>query len=167
MALFEPVFEALNAAGARYVVVGGVAVVLHGHARLTADLDIAVDLSPREATIAMEALVGLGLRPRLPVEASGFADPAVRARWIVERDMKVFSLWDPQDPLRSVDVFVENPIDFEELWGRSELVELANSRTRIASIVDLIRLKRLAGRPQDHADIEALEAIAVAREGDR
>ncbi|CAN5717758.1 hypothetical protein BH18ACT17_BH18ACT17_04100 [soil metagenome] len=167
MVLFEPVFEALNAAGARYVVVGGVAVVLHGHARLTADLDIAVDLSPREATIAMEALVGLGLRPRLPVGASGFADPAVRARWIVERDMKVFSLWDPDDPLRSVDVFVENPIDFKELWQGSELVDLASSRTRIASIADLIRLKRLAGRPQDHADIEALEAIVVARERDR
>lgn len=167
MALFEPVFDALEAAGVRYVVVGGVAVVLHGHARLTADLDIAVDLSPQAATQAMEALVGLGLRPRLPVEVAGFADPAVRARWIDEQNMTVFSLWDPEDPLRSVDVFVENPIDFEELWQRSELVELSGTRTRIASIADLIRLKRIAARPQDHADIDALEAIDASRGRDR
>ena len=164
MALFEPVFDALGAAGVRYVVVGGVAVVLHGHARLTADLDIAVDLTPEAAAAAMAALEALGLRPRLPVDSSGFADPAVRARWIDERGMKVFSMWDPENPLLSVDVFVENPIDFEELWERSEVVELGDSQPRVASIADLIRLKHLADRPQDRADIEALEAIAAARE---
>ena len=37
MAVFEPIFQALNDAGARYVVVGGLAVVLQGHARLTVD----------------------------------------------------------------------------------------------------------------------------------
>lgn len=163
MALFEPVFDALGAAGVRYVVVGGVAVVLHGHARLTADLDIAVDLTPEAAGAAMSALEALGLRPRLPVDPSSFADPTVRASWIAERGMKVFSMWDPEKPLLSVDVFVENPIDFEELWERSETVELGDSRPRVASIADLIRLKRLADRPQDRADIEALEAIDAAR----
>jgi len=45
VAIFAPVFEALNGARVRYVVVGGVAVVLHGHARLTTDLDLVVDLA--------------------------------------------------------------------------------------------------------------------------
>src|SRR5439155_1529323 len=40
VSLFEPLFEALNTAEVRYVVVGGFAVVLHGHARLTADIDL-------------------------------------------------------------------------------------------------------------------------------
>jgi hypothetical protein len=39
---FEQIFEALGQAGVRYVVVGGVAVVLHGHPRLTADRDLVV-----------------------------------------------------------------------------------------------------------------------------
>jgi hypothetical protein len=42
--LFEPIFEALNSVQVRYIVVGGVATVLHGFARLTADLDLIVDL---------------------------------------------------------------------------------------------------------------------------
>jgi len=37
VALFEPVLAALDAAGVRFVVVGGVAVVLHGHPRMTAE----------------------------------------------------------------------------------------------------------------------------------
>jgi len=164
MALFEPVFTALNDAGVRYVVVGGVAVVLHGHARLTADLDIAIDLSPEATAEAMEALGAIGLRPRLPVDAAELADPAVHARWIDEQGMRVLSLWDPGDPLRSVNLFVENPIEFEELWERSDPVDLGGVRTRIASIEHLIRLKRLADRPQDRSDIEALEAISSARE---
>jgi hypothetical protein len=163
MALFEPIFAALDAAGVRYVVVGGVAVVLHGHARFTADLDIAIDLSPDGTRDAMAALGGLGLRPRLPVSAGDFADPEIRAGWVRERGMQVFSLYDPGEPLRSVDVFVENPIAFEDLWARSEVVELEGVQTRIASIADLIELKRRADRPQDRTDIDALAAIERAR----
>ena len=159
MTLFEPIFAALERAGVRYVTVGGVAVVLHGHARLTADLDLAVDLAPRTASEAIDALTALGFRPRLPVEASGFADPAVRRRWITERGMTVFSLWDPDDPLRSVDLFVAHPIDFEELWARSVVVDIEGTPARVASITDLIRLKRAAGRPVDLEDIAALEEI--------
>jgi hypothetical protein len=159
MALFEPVFEALETARARYVVVGGLATVLHGFARLTADIDLIVDLEPSEATKVLSALRGIGLRPRAPVGAYDFADPIVRKGWIDEKGMRVFSLWDPADPLREVDLFVEHPLPFDELWGRSELVELGRNRVRIASIADLIALKRLAGRPQDLQDIEALQAI--------
>jgi len=39
MPLYESLFRAFNASGTRYVVVGGVATVLHGYARLTADIE--------------------------------------------------------------------------------------------------------------------------------
>jgi hypothetical protein len=158
--LFEPIFAALESAQVRYVTVGGVAVVLHGHARFTADLDIVVDLAPTAAADAIEALTSIGFHPRLPVEAEGFADPTIRERWITQQGMTVFSMWDPDDPLRSVDLFVEQPIDFEDLWARSVVVDIDGTPVRVASIEDLIHLKRIAGRPVDLEDIAALESIA-------
>jgi hypothetical protein len=167
MALFEPIFQALNDADVRYVVVGGLATVLHGFARLTADVDLVVDLSPERARRAIDALVGLGFRPRPPVDPLGFADADTRAAWVRDKGMRVFSLWDPANPMREIDLFVEHPIPFDELWRRSELIDLGTTRVRVAAIVDLIALKRLAGRAQDLADIEALEAIRRRREGER
>lgn len=163
MAIFAPLFEALAAAEVRYVVVGGLAVVLHGHARLTADIDLVVDLAPDAAHRALDALTGIGMRPRLPVAAADFADPATRESWIREKGMRVFSLWDPRNPMRVVDLFVEHPIPFEDLWNRSEIVRLAGVDVRVASIPDLIALKRMAGRPVDRSDIEALEGIERQR----
>jgi hypothetical protein len=163
MSLFEPVFVALNSAGARYVVVGGLATVLHGYARLTADIDMIVDLDPPELKKTLMAMASLGLRPRAPVDPLAFADEEVRRSWIVEKGMTVFSFWDPKVPMREVDLFVEHPIPFTELWERSDLVELDQTSVRIASILDLIALKRLAGRPEDLQDIEALEEIARQR----
>ena len=159
MSLFEPIFTGLNDASIRYVVVGGLAVVLHGHARLTADIDLVIDLETTHVKRTLATLTQLGLRPRLPVTADLFADPAVRQTWIRERKMRVFSLFDPSDPLRTVDLFSEHPIEFEALWGRSVLVEIARTSIRIASIPDLIALKTIAGRPQDLADIEQLKRI--------
>lgn len=99
MALFEPIFEALSRGGGRYVVVGGVAVVLHGYVRLTADLDLVVDLEPEAARRTVEVLEGLGLVPRAPVAALDFAVRERRDEWIREKGMTVFSLFDTRNPL--------------------------------------------------------------------
>ena len=139
--------------------------VLHGHARLTADIDLIVDLDPEPARRLIGALTAIGFRPRSPVAAEQFADAAAREGWIREKGMRVFSLWDPKNPLREIDLFVESPIPFEELWGRSIEVTLTTSKVRIASIPDVIAMKRLANRPQDRADIEALENIVRSRNG--
>ena len=79
--------------------------------------------------------------------------------------MVVFSMFDPGDPLRQVDLFVEPPMDFGALWERSQVVDVGDVRVRIASIEDLIRMKTAAGRPQDLADVEALEQIARETDG--
>lgn len=65
MSVFKPIFQILNTAEVRYVVVGGLATVLHGYARLTADVDVAVDLAPEEATKMIQALVARGFRPQV------------------------------------------------------------------------------------------------------
>ncbi len=157
--LFEPVLAALDAAEVRFVVVGGVAVVLHGHPRMTADLDLVIDLAAEPAARAVEALLALGLEPRLPVDARSFADPEVRRRWIDERHLTVFTMVDPDDPLLDVDLFAEAPVPFDDLWEQAKMVQLEDQTIRIASIDHLITMKKAVGRPQDLADVAALEAL--------
>lgn len=158
--VFEEIFASLEREGARYVVVGGFAVVMHGHARLTADIDLIIDLEQREARKAMAALTACGLRPRAPVPADDFADADKRRDWIEQKGMTVFSLWDPSNPLREVDVFVSHPVPFDELMARSvQMTTASGTAVRVASIDDLIVLKQLAGRERDLQDIEALRAL--------
>ena len=160
MLLYEPLFRALNASGTRYVVVGGVATVLHGYARLTADIDLIVDLEKSAAARAMRALAGLGLRPRAPVDPADFADARIRESWLRDKGMQVFSLFHPDNPILSVDVFTNHPIEFDRLFDRSDACDVGDVPVRVASIPDLIFLKRLADRPRDRDDIEKLENIA-------
>lgn len=127
-------------------------------------MDLVVDLDEGEALRAVEALVGMGLHPRVPVNPRDFASRSVREGWVRERGMQVFTMFDPANPMRVVDLFVEQPVPFEQLWSGSQVFELQGTTVRVASVPDLIRLKRLAGRPQDLLDIEKLEAIQKARE---
>lgn len=160
MGLYDDVFAALAAAEVRYVVVGGVAVVLSGHVRSTVDLDVVIDLERDAALRAMGALAALGLLPRVPVTAADLADPDIRAAWVRDKNLQVLSFYDPAHRAREVDVFVTPPWDFEELVSDARSVPLGRHEVPVASVEHLIAMKRLAGRPQDLADIEALSRLA-------
>src|SRR5678816_950706 len=69
-----------------------------------------------------------------------YANANARRMWFDDKGMRVLSLWDPHHPMREVDLFVENPIDFDLLHERSQIVALATTSVRIASIEDLICL---------------------------
>jgi ABC-type sugar transport system substrate-binding protein len=155
----EQVLAALNTAGVRYLVVGGVAVVLHGHLRTTADLDLVVALDEGNARGAIRALESLGFRPRAPVPASQFADARARAEWIEGKGLTVFSMWSERVAGLEVDLFVEEPFEFEQGYARAVDVELDSTSAKVASLEDLLAMKRASGRPLDLADVEALEAI--------
>ena len=160
------IFAALNDARVDYVVVGGLAVILHGYLRATADLDLAIGLAPDNASRGMRALAAIGLQPRLPVAMDDFADADKRADWLHNRNMLVFPLWDPDNPLRSVDVFIDEPVEFGALLTNSVAKDLDGLTVRVASITHLIEMKRRAGRPRDLDDIDKLQQIhAEAQDG--
>lgn len=166
MGLYDDVYAAFELAGVRYVVVGGMAVVLSGHVRATVDLDVVVDLEPDAAARAMQALGGLGLLPRVPVEPADFAVPAVRERWIRDKHMQVLSFFDPHHPAREVDVFVAYPLDFDLLVAGAVPTQIGDRTVPVASRNHLIEMKRAAGRPRDLDDVEALEQL-IARQARR
>lgn len=157
---------ALEQAGVDYVVVGGVAVVLHGHLRTTGDLDIVVRLSGDHARRAVEALTRLGMRPRLPVPAEDFADSTKRREWISTKGLTVFSFWDPNDAAFFVDVFAEEPFDFSAVHARAQRVQLSGTTAVVVAIEDLVAMKRAAGRPIDLDDVVHLEQLVAVSDAE-
>jgi hypothetical protein len=162
---FDIVLDALEKRSVRYLVVGGVAVVLHGYARFTADLDLVLALDPPNIIAAMEALTSLGYRPRAPVPFLDFADPGKRREWIREKGLTVLGLWSPEHPATEVDVFVEEPFAIDEALARATRAQLGANTIVVASIADLIDLKGKAGRPKDLEDIKKLQEILAQGSG--
>jgi len=138
---FCDVLELLNRENARYVVVSGFAVVMHGHKREILDLDLVIDPSPREAQRCMHALALAGFTPSVPLPLEM---------------VTVLRLFDGLS--REVNVFVRYHIPFEELWSKSESVRVGNQVARIAALEHVVKVKQIQSRPHDLADIEALRA---------
>jgi len=152
----ELLLTKLSEAGVRYVVVGGVAVVLHGHLRATADLDLVIGLDQPNVDAALRTLEDLGFHPRAPVPLHAFSDANERQRWIDEKNLQVFSLWHPTMPGFEIGIFVESPLPFDDVYRRASRAKIGSAEVPIAAIDDLISMKRTAGRPRDVEDIDVL-----------
>lgn len=152
------IFRDLNDAGVKYLVAGGIAVIAHGYARLTMDIDMIVNFAPDNIRAALNVFSRLGYRPRIPVTLEEFADETVRRGWITDKNMVVFSLIHPESASPVIDLFVEVSFDFDEEYEHSEAYLIgADVSVPIVRLKTLIAMKRKAGREKDLADIEALQ----------
>jgi hypothetical protein len=156
---FLDILQALNRARVRYLVVGGVAVALHGVERQARDLDVYPALDPDNLLRAIGTLVNLGYHPMLPVAADEIATPEVRWRWIRKRNLRVFTMMNPRDPVHPVDLMVVERVPFEEAWSRRDRRRVRGVQVPVMSLGDLIRLKRMSGRERDRLDIESLKRV--------
>lgn len=157
LASFEAIVRALNAAGVRYLVAGGLAVNAHGYLRFTKDVDFVVQLESDNIKRALAALAGLDYKPMAPVTADQFADRQTREGWIRDKGMQVFQLWSKQHPETPVDIFVREPFPFDEEFENALIKPLYGSiEVRFVSIPTLIHMKETAGREQDRIDIQYL-----------
>lgn len=156
----QAIFSALNQAGVRYLVVGGLAVVAHGCVRFTADIDLVVDLETENLRKALEVFAKLDYRPRAPVALEDFLDPAKRKSWQVEKGMVALALFNPQRARTEINVFIESPFDFDAALRDAKLDEAAPGLTvSIVGLAELLRMKRAAGRAKDLEDIRILEQL--------
>jgi hypothetical protein len=157
---FTVIVSALEKAGVRYLVAGGLAVNAHGYLRFTKDVDIVVQLVPENIERAFGALATAGYRPSVPIIAAQFADADTRIGWIREKNMQVLQFWSDAHRETPIDMFVSEPFPFDEEYRKAVLKPLHGSiDVRFVSIPTLIGMKELAGRPQDLIDIEHLRIV--------
>jgi hypothetical protein len=157
--LYGEVFRGLNKARVKYVIAGGYAVNLHGYARYTADLDIIVDLGERNLGKLFDALGSAGYGPKVPVTKEQFVSAQQRKEWQKKKNMIVFSFVELKPPFKLIDMFIDPPVAFDEVFRDSEIGKLDGARVRFLGIRHLIQFKLLASRFKDLQDIAQLRAI--------
>ncbi len=145
-ATFGDVFDALERNNVPYVVVSGVAVVLHGHLRPVFDLDIVIGPTPEEQDRALQTLMHAGFFPSIPVPL---------------HMLTVLRMFDQAE--REIDLFVRYHIPFHELWASSEQRHIGAHVARVVSLEHLLRAKRITGREHDLMDVDALLALQPGR----
>ena len=149
----------LDAEGLRYVLVGGMAVSIHGGTRVTFDADIAIAFDLDNQRRLVEALAPLNPRPlRLAAGAAWVWDErCLRAPW------SIF-----QTDAGRLDLIVRlTGVEggFEGLYTRSEWWEGGGVGLRLASIKDLLAMKGEAARDKDLEDARQLRAIQRIQKG--
>ena len=135
----------LSASGVEYAICGGCAVVIYGYVRATKDIDILVNEGDVERVLEVLARVGFTLRAGpIPFSAGTPEERRLyRATKVVVND----SL--------TIDLVVVTPI-LEDAWRDRQTLEWSGRTLSVVSRAGLARMKRLAGRPQDVADLAML-----------
>ena len=138
----QGVFSCLQKHRVKYVVIGGIAAVLHGVPRATFDLDILIEASSDNASRLLAAL-----------EEAGLGTAAMNtAEKVLANETTVFN-----DRVR-IDVQTSTPgLLFKSAWQNREVMRYGDQEFYVASRSDLLASKRAAGRPVDLQDVEMLD----------
>ncbi len=157
MAEFRPdeILAVLDRHEVRYVLVGGLAAILHGAAHLTTDVDVV----PQDARDNLErlsaALRDLSARIRVTGEPEGvpFDHSAESLRRV--------GIWNLQTPLGDLDItFVPaGTHGYDDLVRDVVVMRVRGLDVPVASLADVIRSKEAAGRPRDRAALPALREL--------
>lgn len=136
------VFASLENHQVKYVVIGGIAAVLHGVPRATFDLGILIEATPDNAQKLLDAFLNAGL---------GTAS-LITTEELLANEITIF-----QDRVR-IDVQTSTPgINFKGAWKNKEVMKYQNQKFYVLSKEDLIASKRAAGRKVDLEDVRLLE----------
>ncbi len=138
----KDVFRSFQQHKVKYVVIGGIAAVIHGVPRATFDLDILVEATPENIQPLLDALLDAGI---------GTAS-LTNVDEILSNEITIF-----KDRVR-IDVQTSTPgLSFQDAWKRRKTMEYQGQVFYVVSLYDLISSKRATGREVDLEDVRLLE----------
>lgn len=150
---FTRALKTLTKHGVRFVVIGGIGARLRGSTTITNDLDVCYARDDENLARLAAALRELNARLRGVEEDVPFILDA--------ESLKKGNHFTFETDIGSLDILgtpagVEG---FEALYRAGSDMEVRGVSVRVASIDDLIRMKRAAGRPKDRVELEILGAL--------
>jgi predicted nucleotidyltransferase len=157
----DPLFQILKRLTdhqVEYVLVGGMAAVVHGSSVVTRDVDVCAPLDLANLERIVRALQGLNPRFRFrPDKMPLFDEPA---RLVGFRNINLITEWGVIDILGEVSGLGA----YHKLVPRSQAIDLAGFKCRLLDLDALIIAKRSAGREKDLIGLRHLEVIKKHRD---
>lgn len=154
------ILVALSNANVDFVVCGGVACILQGVSRTTADLDCCVAMDDANLRRMVDALRPMGFRLRAPEPLDAIFDAARRRAWLDEKQAMVATLVSDVSSVQ-VDVFLRYPVGYDTLRSQADIVDAHGVRFAVSSKQHLVDAKRAVVPPRvvDQRDIADLEQL--------
>lgn len=142
-----------------YVLVGGLAMALHGYQRVTMDVDVVLAMEPGNLERFIAGAKAAGLQPTAPVAIESLARPDLLEAWRRDKGMLAFGLSGAEAQATVLDVLLDPGIPYAELRRDAVAVEVGAYRIPVASLDHLIAMKTGTGRSKDAIDLEALKKL--------
>ena len=146
---FEKLLVRLADGQVQFVLVGGVAVTLHGYVRLTEDVDILIEPSTENVERLLMTLADYGEGFARELSPADFTDEEGAIRIVEETEMS------------QIDVFTRMcGLRYADLAADAETIGLSGRAIHFASKSALIHLKQRSEREKDQLDVIALKRLA-------
>ncbi|MES2923859.1 MAG: nucleotidyltransferase [Verrucomicrobiota bacterium] len=147
---FEKLLVILAEAGVRFVIVGGVAVTLHGYVRLTEDVDILIEASAPNIQRFLDSLADYGEGFARELSPDDFTDEEGAIRIVEEVEFS------------QIDIFTRmSGLSYPDLRSDAAILTLRGHSIPYASKAALIRLKSQSVREKDQFDVAALKRLEI------
>jgi predicted nucleotidyltransferase len=160
---YSELFRSLYENDIKYLLCGGLAVNIYGISRMTADIDILIDFEKGNLEKLEQVLENISYKPHLPIPIRKLEVLADRRKLIEERNLIAYSYYNATVDYLSLDVLVDVPLSFGDLWERKEARPLDDFMVYIVALDDLIALKKYANRIQDQEDVKLLTRLRDER----
>lgn len=160
-AILVEILNKLNKANVKFLIAGGVAVVLHGVERLTMDIDTSISFEKDNVEKFLKVMTDLGLTPRLPMPAETLLDDEKMKIMCEEKNALVFTFIHPENPTKQIDVFLDENLKYENLIDSCIDMKLDSGNLKVLSKEKLVELKLKVDpmRDKDMFDIKELQKL--------
>ena len=149
---FKDLFSTLNTCRVRYLLAGAHAVMQYAEPRFTKDIDVWIDPTPENARRVWKALMRFGA-PLEGIAEGDFVNPQLVYQ------MGVI-------PNRVDIMMAVGGIQFSTAWRNRKRITYCGVHVNVMGRREIVRAKRMVGRPQDLLDLASLEQAAkLARRG--
>lgn len=157
-------FGELSYGEIRYLICGGLATNLYGVQRMTADIDIILDLNLVNLEAFQKVMEKMNYKPTIPINITELSDHNKLLEYKKEKNLIAYSYFNAKKEFIQVDVITEFPFNFEEMWNRRRIDKDYGFEMYIIELNDLIEMKTRAGRNQDLTDAIYLKKVRDGEE---